>query len=821
MLQEWAKVDFDRKGSVSRFLTLSDNRLTIFVSDVNRDQPEKWFDTESSSLEIESTLDPEIRLRISFSDEKQQPVLLTLQFHESSSFCTWCLALRELVLRTTVCRPATDARNILGDLGQSEIIFHLVGTDDASVPMPTCFRLVDQNALHVRILPVFSSSTVGKCVNFELWRTQSIDLASCFRLLDGRLVWLRANTFVDIKSLTLSRPSEKHDEKMYLEESRWIFEAHCGKFRMDPVAMVSEGDAIRIAVLGCSPWSKSQWIDEMMSLTGRRRSSSFFGNATVNERQVMYRVNHSEWRITLTDLSSSAAPVLLQSHVDAADMVLIAFDFTDAFSFEWIETLWSRIDLAGLSHKVTVAGMNALDAHRVVDQLQVEMFAERHQVKTLFSTSSAHLKMSVHAAVDELCARFTLGCRGWSSGLLRLLCGEEGIPGRSAGERWTMHLCRLGLPLPLHFTARDAFQLFLDAGFSESIARAKVFEVWGLSCDPRLEIVCEQAEWTPPSRNHMNRLFDVLATATGTSITLEGKHFRKALETVGITVTLEETLSICGVMSSSQSRTATHADWELWLGERQVPDHDSGASWIFLLGELARIRLSYFKGEIKVTTEPHAIYTANTSCACCGAEFNILRPRKKCSGCERNVCRSCFVANRPLIGDRGQVSSTTLCRLCATILDGESHDVAHWEADGDTEFCPQCQEKFTLLRRRHHCRRCGGLVCDSCSRKRAQLPNFAQPQRVCGSCWRSLQKEPEGAMTRSPPSVVSLPSISVSLPWEDCWDWGSEIGLLHCCDGALEDAQCEYIVLLPGGSLSDDGHHLTVFEPDLLRESSS
>lgn len=38
-----------------------------------------------------------------------------------------------------------------------------------------------------------------------------------------------------------------------------------------------------------------------------------------------------------------------------------------------------------------------------------------------------------------------------------------------------------------------------------------------------------------------------------------------------------------------------------------------------------------------------------------------------------------------------------------------------WQADSEAAFCVYCNEAFTFLRRRHHCRHCGTVVCDHCS----------------------------------------------------------------------------------------------------------
>mmetsp|Transcript_26101 Transcript_26101/g.36464 ORF Transcript_26101/g.36464 Transcript_26101/m.36464 type:complete len:185 (+) Transcript_26101:87-641(+) len=42
-----------------------------------------------------------------------------------------------------------------------------------------------------------------------------------------------------------------------------------------------------------------------------------------------------------------------------------------------------------------------------------------------------------------------------------------------------------------------------------------------------------------------------------------------------------------------------------------------------------------------------------------------------------------------------------------------------WHAKRDHTTCKLCNKNFTLLRRKHHCRYCGRVVCDACSKGRA------------------------------------------------------------------------------------------------------
>ncbi|KAG0313875.1 hypothetical protein BGZ99_008523 [Dissophora globulifera] len=46
---------------------------------------------------------------------------------------------------------------------------------------------------------------------------------------------------------------------------------------------------------------------------------------------------------------------------------------------------------------------------------------------------------------------------------------------------------------------------------------------------------------------------------------------------------------------------------------------------------------------------------------------------------------------------------------------------AKWEQDHKVTECRECHRKFSLWVRRHHCRRCGHVICDRCSSHRAML----------------------------------------------------------------------------------------------------
>lgn len=69
----------------------------------------------------------------------------------------------------------------------------------------------------------------------------------------------------------------------------------------------------------------------------------------------------------------------------------------------------------------------------------------------------------------------------------------------------------------------------------------------------------------------------------------------------------------------------------------------------------------------------------------------------------------------------------------------EEH-AAVWVPDVDAPVCMHCKKtQFTILNRRHHCRKCGAVVCGPCSNKRFLLPSqSSKPLRVCLHCYDTL-----------------------------------------------------------------------------------
>lgn len=98
--------------------------------------------------------------------------------------------------------------------------------------------------------------------------------------------------------------------------------------------------------------------------------------------------------------------------------------------------------------------------------------------------------------------------------------------------------------------------------------------------------------------------------------------------------------------------------------------------------------------------------------------------------------------------------------------------------------CEVCDCTFDkLLNRRHHCRVCGDLVCNNCSKNKVSLEGYSTSQRVCDTCHFSNKAQKH--------STDAKPSQKPPAKRKECQSCGKMFGLFvrrhHCrvCDRTL------------------------------------
>jgi len=82
---------------------------------------------------------------------------------------------------------------------------------------------------------------------------------------------------------------------------------------------------------------------------------------------------------------------------------------------------------------------------------------------------------------------------------------------------------------------------------------------------------------------------------------------------------------------------------------------------------------------------------------------------------------------------------TTWNEGCDQQIDGVVIGELEWVPDSLAFACTECKKGFALFRRRHHCRLCGHVFCNDCTKARLVVPTLSPIRcvRVCRACAQS------------------------------------------------------------------------------------
>ncbi|ESP02327.1 hypothetical protein LOTGIDRAFT_238051 [Lottia gigantea] len=111
-------------------------------------------------------------------------------------------------------------------------------------------------------------------------------------------------------------------------------------------------------------------------------------------------------------------------------------------------------------------------------------------------------------------------------------------------------------------------------------------------------------------------------------------------------------------------------------------------------------------------------------------------------------------------------SSTPTSSPSKFIMPSQPPPPEKWVPDSSASVCMVCGvERFSMFNRRHHCRRCGRVVCAACSTKRTMVQGVSA--RVCNDCYQQIfgpvnvkPKEPEFYSSGKTPDRLSQTSGS-------------------------------------------------------------
>ena len=85
---------------------------------------------------------------------------------------------------------------------------------------------------------------------------------------------------------------------------------------------------------------------------------------------------------------------------------------------------------------------------------------------------------------------------------------------------------------------------------------------------------------------------------------------------------------------------------------------------------------------------------------------------------------------------------------------GKDTRAKDWKSDHTRDLCQDCRTRFSSFTRKHHCRFCGDIFCDSCTSIRVSMKDIYEKtkrdinfirleekvERICNQCYRKMLK---------------------------------------------------------------------------------
>ncbi|CAF3352016.1 unnamed protein product [Rotaria sp. Silwood1] len=104
---------------------------------------------------------------------------------------------------------------------------------------------------------------------------------------------------------------------------------------------------------------------------------------------------------------------------------------------------------------------------------------------------------------------------------------------------------------------------------------------------------------------------------------------------------------------------------------------------------------------------------------------------------------SASLSNRPNPNEQPQQTTKTTTSTQPTdfLVPAAIPSRQLWISDTEVSICMCCNEaQFSMFNRRHHCRRCGRVVCKACSQQMTIIKN--RLERTCKDCYQYMQNNP-------------------------------------------------------------------------------